>query len=132
MHFRQADPAGILFFAEIFKLAHDTYEAFLGHLGFTYQEWFANPEWAVPIRKSEANYQRPMLPPHSYDAEVSVSEIGETSFSIRYVFLGAGGETYATVDLVHTFINKERRQKMAIPSRVRHALETYQRQSIGP
>ncbi len=130
LHFRQADPAGIMFFAEAFQLAHDTYEEFLEYLGFSYQEWFTNPEWAVPIRTTEADYRRPMVPPHLYEIEVAVEDIGETSMALRYSFLREG-ELHAEVRLVHVFINKERHQKMAIPSRVRHALETYQRQCVS-
>lgn len=129
LRFRQADPAGILFFGTVYPLAHDAYEEFIQHLGFEWKEWFQNPEWAVPIRHSSCEHYLPMTPAQTYHARVVADRIGESSFTLKYVF-EESQKTYCEVSLVHTFLNKKTREKMNLPSLVRERLETYKRQCL--
>ncbi len=128
IRFRDADPAGVMFFGNVFGIAHDAYEEFIRHLGFEWNEWFAHPEWAVPIRQSSCEYFMPMRPAEVYVILVFVDRIGESSFTLRYAF-EAKGRKHCEVSLVHTFLNKQTRTKMPVPSDVRDRLEAYQRQS---
>lgn len=62
IRFREADPAGILFFGHVFALAHDCFEGFIEETGFGWKNWFnVRGEYLVPIRHTEANYLRPFL-----------------------------------------------------------------------
>jgi acyl-CoA thioester hydrolase/1,4-dihydroxy-2-naphthoyl-CoA hydrolase len=129
LRFRDADPAGIIFFGNVYKIAHDTYEDFIGYLGFEWDEWFQNPDWAVPIRHSSCEHLVPLKPAHTYDVEVWVDRISKSSFTVKYVFV-AEGITYCEVSLVHTFYNKRARTKMSIPSEVLDRLEAYRRECL--
>ena len=128
IHFRQCDPAGVLFFGEIFGIAHDAYEAFIQHLGLVGDDWFANDEWAVPIRHSACDYLAPMRRGETYDVLISLDRISESSFTARYSF-EAEGRKHCEVSLVHAFYDKKKRSKMSVPSDIRARLEAYQRQS---
>ena len=44
-------PGGIVFLMPMFCFP-DAYESFIKYLGFSWYEWFENPVWAVPIRRS--------------------------------------------------------------------------------
>lgn len=48
--FREADPAGIMFFGNVFAIAHDAFEEFIVAAGYTYQEWFGQTDYLIPIR----------------------------------------------------------------------------------
>jgi acyl-CoA thioester hydrolase/1,4-dihydroxy-2-naphthoyl-CoA hydrolase len=122
--FRQADPAGILFFAETYAIVHDAYEDFVTHLGIEWKNWFENPEWAVPIRHSSCEHLSPMVPSQDLNVHVMVNRLGESSFTLKYA-IEREQRTYAEVTLVHAFIDKKSRTKTAIPSDIRARLEAY-------
>lgn len=153
--FRHADPAGILFFANVFEIAHDIYEDFVAHLGWTWEQWFQNPDWAVPIRHASCDFKRPMTASHSYHVSVFAERIGESSFTLKYIFTeplhrnddnnrvhpdnpdntyndGDGGANVCCeVSIVHAFYDKKRRSKTAIPSEIRDRLQSCQRESLA-
>lgn len=129
IRFNQADPGGILFFGNVYPIAHDVYEDFVKALGFTWNEWFANPEWAVPIRHSSCEYFAPMFAGKMIDVEVKVERVGDSSFTLRYEF--KSDRPHCKVELVHTFIDKKTFGKRTMPSEIRGKLTAYQSES-GP
>jgi acyl-CoA thioester hydrolase/1,4-dihydroxy-2-naphthoyl-CoA hydrolase len=129
LRFRHADPAGLLFFGNVYKIAHDTYEDFIQDLGFEWQEWFDNKDCGVPIRHSSAEHLLPLEPSKVYKIEVWVERIGKSSFTLRYAFVD-DQHLYCEVRLVHTFYNKALKTKMSIPSDIYDRLETYRRECV--
>ncbi len=123
--FHDADPAGIMFFGNVYAKAHGTYETFVEHLGFTWKEWFANETWAVPIRHSECEHLAPIFPGQSYDVECRLEKIGTSSFTMKYVFTSSKA-THAEVTIVHAFVDLKKKAKCEMPSVVRERLEAYQ------
>lgn len=128
LRFRHGDPAGLLFFGNVYEIAHDVYEDFVEHLGIEWKDWFQNPTWAVPIRHSSCEHLLPMQPSVKYKVRVEVDRLGKSSFTLKYVVV-KGSRIYAEVSLVHTFFNKSTRTKMSIPSDVRERLEAYRGKS---
>ena len=124
IRFDQADPAGIMFFGQVFFLAHEAFEKFVISTGFSWEEWFANSKWGTPIRHSEANFQRPMRPGKSYQINVTVARLGESSMTIRYVFM-RDAHVHCEVQIVHTFIDIKEITKMPIPTEVRTRLAKF-------
>ena len=112
-------------------MAHDAFEDFVQALGFKYEEWFQNPDWATPIRHSACDYLAPLWPGRNVSIEVTIEKIGESSLTLRYSF-ASDGKPSAIVTLIHTFIDIRKRAKTAIPSLVRDRLETYQREGLRP
>src|SRR5688572_15841097 len=118
IRFWQADSGGIMFFGNAFHLVHDVYESFVASLGFESRDWFENPEWAVPIRHAEADYLRPLKPHESYEARVSIEQVGESSLSLKFT-ISANGLDHCVAKTVHVFMNKKSLAKMPIPESVR-------------
>lgn len=112
--FREADPAKIMFFGNIYGFAHDAFEQFIIEAGFTWKEYFHDPNYAIPLRHSEANYLAPFFPGDTYDIAVTVASFGETSFKMKYVFT-QGNKTHAVVTMVHSVLDLKTKQKAAIP-----------------
>lgn len=129
MRFRNGDPAGIVFFGNVYPLAHDIYEEFVQHLGFEWKQWFKNGEWIVPIRHSSCEHLAPLLPSEAYEVEVTVERIGQSSFTAKYAFTKAG-RTHSEVSLVHTFASAKTHTKIPIPSEVFDRLESYRRECL--
>jgi acyl-CoA thioesterase FadM len=122
--FREADLAGIMFFGNIYGLAHDAFEDFIVATGFKWKEWFNTPEYIIPIRHSEADYEAPFIPGEEYDVTVSVKKLGTTSFAIGYVF-SAGDKIHGQVEMVHVVMDAKTKKPIPLPGLIRERLSPY-------
>lgn len=125
LRFNQADPSGWMFFGSAFELMHACYEDFVVHLGFEWTGWFNNPEWALPIRATEAEYLNILRPGEALNMQVSLLKLGETSFTLKFE-CQQRGKTAFQVQSTHTFIDKKTGQKRLVPTEIRAKLETLQ------
>lgn len=124
IRFHEADPAGILFFGNIFALAHGCFEDFIQAAGFTWKEWFHTKDYMIPIRHTESNYLKPFRPGEKYQVTVTVAKIGNSSFQMKYLFSSALG-THADVRMTHAFLEAKSLQKTSVPETVRNRLKVY-------
>jgi acyl-CoA thioester hydrolase/1,4-dihydroxy-2-naphthoyl-CoA hydrolase len=124
VRFREADPAGIGYFANVFSFAHDAFEDFIQAAGFSWKEWFQTKEYIVPIRHTECNFMRPFLPGENYQIAVSVAKLGDSSFQMKYQFL-QGPNQHAEVRMTHVFLDAKSKQKISVPDLVRNRLKVY-------
>lgn len=115
IHFSEADPAGWMFFAQLGKFAHDTYEEWVCALGIPWREWFAHPEVAIPLRSTEARYHAPLAAGEMFEVSVSLVELRETSFKLTFAF-HRGDQLCAEFSSIHVFIDKVTGQKTKIPT----------------
>lgn len=120
LRFSQLDPAGILFFGEVFTICSGIYEDFIQFQGFEWGEWFQNATIASPVRHVNAEYLLPLEGGHVYAVSVEIAALGTSSFEVEYVFQRQGF-THCRVRIVHVFIERETRTKIPIPDPVRAA-----------
>ncbi|MBC7371317.1 MAG: acyl-CoA thioesterase [Bdellovibrionaceae bacterium] len=124
LKFRDADPAQIMYFANIFSLSHDTFEEFIVEAGYRYEEWFSGAHHMIPIRHAEADYKSPLIPGQLYDITAEVASFGTTSFKMKYTFQ-QNGKLHATVHMVHSVLNPQIKAKMALPTLMLQRLSAY-------
>ena len=124
IHFRQADPAGILFFGQVFSLAHDCFEGFIADTGIGWKAWFHNKEHIVPIRHTECNYLKPFFAGEKYMITATVAKFGESSFQMQYVF-SKDNAVHAEVKMVHAYIDAKTKQKVLLPLNIKEKLTPY-------
>ncbi len=122
--FRDADPAGIMYFAHLFSFAHDTFEAFIVEAGVPWNDWFRTNKHFVPIRHAEADYLSPFFPGETYQVNTQVESLSESTFCMRYTF-SQKDKTHAVVKMAHTFVDPKSKQKAKIPVELRQRLEPY-------
>ena len=128
IRFHEADPAGIVYFANVFSLAHDTFEEFIEAAGIPWQEWFRKGPYFVPIRHAECNYLAPFRPGQKYQVHAQVSRLGTTSFQMQYTFESITTkkkQIHAVVTMVHSFVNSKTKNKMKVPVRYQKALQPF-------
>jgi len=113
IEWRMCDSAKILFFAEIFNLAHSVYEEFL--LRNSEQDYFEDEKFAIPLINANADFQNPIHLHEILKIKLSVIKIGETSFSLKYLFSNLDDEPKAEVTTSHVFIDKATFEKSNIP-----------------
>ncbi len=119
-----ADPAGILFFANTFKVAHSHIEHLAKNNWNLWSDWFNSETIGVPIRHAECNYLKPMFVGKEYQLKLSVKKIGDHSVNFIVDFLNSQGDVHAQVQSSHVFIDKKTKSKCKIPSKIRDLLES--------
>lgn len=124
LKFRDGDPAKIMYFANIFSLAHDAFETFIVAAGYLWEEWFRKSNYLIPIRHTEADFKIPFIPGETYEIDVTVDRFGETSFKMKYVFL-KNKQIHATVKMVHAVLDPKTVQKTPLPALMKSRLEVY-------
>lgn len=117
------DAAGVLFFPELFRHAHDAYEAFMADLGISLDGVLAEGRYAIPIVHAEADYKRPLDHGAQVTVVVQIIKLGESSFVVDCDFRDAGGGSCATTRTVHVAIDRATGKTAAIPDAWRSRLE---------
>lgn len=124
IRFREADPARILYFGNLFSIAHDCFEDFIIAAGFTWAEWFSKGPYMIPIRHTECDYLAPFMPGEEYLIQATVAELRNSSFKMKYTFL-KGAQKHAELKMVHAVLDSKTHQKISIPSEIRQRLNPY-------
>jgi 1,4-dihydroxy-2-naphthoyl-CoA hydrolase len=119
------DAAGIIFFANQFKIVHDAYEDLLEKFGWSFQAMLKRTDYFLPIVHAESDYKSPVFVGDKITIAIRVGLIGKTSFSFEYA-LKRGKILVGTAKTVHVTINQKTRKKTPLPSGLRRALSKYQ------
>lgn len=126
IRFDEADARGVLFYGRVQALAHRVFEDFVAsELVERWEDWFESERFVAPIKHAEATFHRPMRPGRSYDAELSVAKVGDSSFEVRTRFLerdGAERVVCAETRIVKAFADPATWKKIPIPSAIRARL----------
>lgn len=106
--------AGIGYFNEVFNVFHDGYEEWAQAVCGSKKEWFANPEWAVPIKKIESEYFRPLIAFENYTLKISVASVGTSSFNLKSE-ISIEGQICCEILSTHVFMSKQNFKSLPIP-----------------
>lgn len=125
VHFDQCDPAGILFFAESFSMAHRIIEAFIKTSGIGWDNWFNNDLTAFPVRHVSCDYQAPAFGGREIDISIEITDLSESTVCFSTVALQSGHEKFR-VHSVHTAIDKRDGKKTSLPGDIFLMLRRFQ------
>jgi YbgC/YbaW family acyl-CoA thioester hydrolase len=114
VYFYDADPAGIIFYASIFRFAHSAYEDFMRNLNLE-KDYFFNDEIVLPIIHTEADYINPIKVGEKLIISVIVSQLREKSFELSYNFSDENEKVRASAKTVHVCVNKNGFKKVSLP-----------------
>jgi len=112
------DAAGILYFANQFRFAHDALEAWMAQQGVSFGSMLESGPYLLVIVHASANYSQSLKVGDSIDIQITVTHIGTTSFRLHYVVTRHGQEV-GNMTTVHVCIDHQTRQKRALPESVR-------------
>ena len=117
------DAAGVVFFSNLFVIAHDAYESFLeSHL--TLNTLLSGGAYIIPIVHAEADYLLPLPLSETIRVELSLEQTGTSSFNLGYVIKNSKMETAVRLKTIHAVQLKDDGKTIPIPEPLRHALET--------
>jgi len=114
VYFYDADPAGIIFYANLFKYVHAAYEDFLRNL-YTQRNFFFDKDYILPIIHAEADYLMPIRVGDELRIDVSVSTLKNSSFELNYRFYKDKDKFAAVAKTVHVCVLKKEFNKIELP-----------------
>ncbi|GJQ62553.1 MAG: 4-hydroxybenzoyl-CoA thioesterase [Melioribacteraceae bacterium] len=120
--FHECDPAGILFYGNVYFIAHDAYEKMINSRIPNFQ-LFSNKEYAFPLIKSEAEYLSPVRQGRKIRVELYAVSISGSSFKLEYNFYDID-KLAAVVTTTHVCVERESFKKAKLPQEVKGLLLT--------
>lgn len=121
IHLHDTDAAGRLYFAQLFRLAHEGYEAFISNLGFSVRDILKGGRFALPIVRAEADYKLPLSVGDEIALEIRPMRVGQSSFTVL-CRITHQGRTAGRVKTVHVAVEAKKGGKCELPVRLRRAL----------
>jgi acyl-CoA thioesterase FadM len=115
------DAAGLLFFANLFKLAHDAYESFMTSTGLGLNQIIQNMDYLLPIVHAEADYKSPLRLGNRFRIFLK-SAVQNHSFVLTACFRDLSGEIAAEVRTVHVAVSKVTGKKIPLSEQLRKGL----------
>lgn len=95
--FSEGDPAGVVYFARIFDIAHKTLELFkVSQKGW--DSWFKDPKYGWPLRHAEADFVAPIYVGRSIKARLFLDKQGERSIKFRCLIYQVRKQVAEAVD----------------------------------
>jgi len=122
---QDTDAAGILFFANQFIYAHETYEMLMEEIGLSFKSILDHENYLIPLVHAESNYYEPLSVGQRLSVELSVENIGDTSFTLSYKLKSADGIVVGDCRTVHVTINSKSGKKIPLPAKLRDGLERF-------
>lgn len=127
VHMYDTDMAGILYFANQFRFFEETWEAFMLHHGYSLTDLFSD---AFPVRvvvvHVEADYHMPVVGGDELAVHLTVSNIGESSFSNSFEVFRIGDDCkVGSGKMVHVCLDPKTTKPMPIPSEFKALLTPY-------
>lgn len=125
---QDTDAAGILFFASQLVYAHETYEKMMEDIGLSFAHILKNESYLIPLVHAEADYMKALRVGQPLDVELTVENIGTTSFTLAYMLKSEGGDVVGRCKTVHVTAGKSDLNKVPLPDKLREGLEKYRNQ----
>ena len=119
------DAAGIIFFANQFRIIYDACEELLIELGGSLKGILKSAHYLQPVVHAESDYTAPVFWGDKITVGVKIGHVGKTSFSLEYT-LTRRKTLVGTAKTVHVTINQKSRKKITLPAALKRALVKYQ------
>jgi 1,4-dihydroxy-2-naphthoyl-CoA hydrolase len=116
------DGAGVIYFAHLFVLAHESYEAFMDTV-LPLRTILDRGVILMPITHAEADYKKPIRVGDCLAVTVTLDTQTEHSFTLNYTFK-RGELQVATASTRHVVVCADFSSKAKIPAELRQALAT--------
>jgi len=120
--FQDVDAAGVVFYAHLFRYAHEAYEKFMQQIGCSLQELLAEASYLLPLVHAQADYHRPLHHADKLKIELRLKRLGQTSFTLGYRVLGEDQTEHVTLETVHTALDSTTQRPLTLPDTLREAL----------
>ena len=121
VRFGDADPAGLVYFVNVFHYFHVAMEEFFAaRCGVTYEKLMADERLGFPTVNVQAEFLTPLVYGDEAEVEVYVSRVGKSSATFEYsVRRASDGALCARATNVQVAMNLDERRAVPIPDKYR-------------
>lgn len=119
--FHLCDPARILFFGSLYEIYHQFLEDHIVDFGLRWEDWFQG-EAGSPIRGLKTSYNSPLKFGHTYNAELSVLKVGNSTVTFLFEVKSQNDQVHAATEVTHCFVHPQERKKVEVPKVIKEAL----------
>lgn len=124
VNFGDTDPAGLVYFPNIFHYCHIAMERFFEEVcGVSYSKLTGEKKLGFPTAKIDAEFATPLRYGDVIDIEITVPEIGNKSLTLSYIVKNREGVVCAEVSQVVVAMDLSRHASIAIPDSIRKSLD---------
>ena len=116
------DAYGIIFFANQLKFCHDTFQAWLEHVGLPLPPTRPTSGGLLVVVHVESDYLAPIQVGDKLTVAYRCERIGTTSVTNAFTFTNQRGVTVGRARTVHVLIDVTTNAKMELPALYREAL----------
>lgn len=127
INFYDCDPAGILFYGNIFHICHSAYEELVSTFKLGTDYW-QNDDFVVPIINTSADYIKPFRNGDSVIVKLSVTDVRKSSFELSYECFNQDDTLCAEVKTVHVIIDKKDWKKKELLSEIIEGLKIHKKE----
>lgn len=120
---RDADAAGVLFFARYLALAHDVYEEMMAARGICFAAMLHGGAYILPVVRADSEYRIPLCVGETVTIRLAVTEIRRRSYTVTYEWLTPGGQLAATCRTTHVAVDTTSRKSVPLPQELLAALQ---------
>lgn len=125
INFGDTDPAGLVYFPNIFHYCHIAMERFFEEVcGISYSKLTGERQLGFPTAKIDAEFTTPLRYGDVIDIAITVSEIGNKSLSLGYKVKNLEGVVCADVSQVVVAMDLSSHASIAIPDSIRQSLSS--------
>jgi YbgC/YbaW family acyl-CoA thioester hydrolase len=125
VRFHDTDPAGIVFFANIFVFCHDAFEEMMRAVGVPLDELIRTREQILPLGHAEADFKKPFRHGVLVTVRVTIGKLSDRSLRVDYELKDEAGELLATSSMAHVAVDPATGRSTALSPRLRAALEPH-------
>lgn len=123
INFGDTDPAGLVYFPNIFHYCHIAMERFFSEVcRIPYASLVGDQRLGFPTAHIGAEFKAPLHYGDLIDVEVKVSEVGNKSLSLSYKFTNSSEVLCAEVSQVVVAMDLETHRSIKIPVSIREHL----------
>ncbi|MEM9538150.1 MAG: thioesterase family protein [Cyanobacteria bacterium P01_E01_bin.42] len=120
IYLSDTDAAGVVYFANIFRLCHQAYEESLARSGLELKALVSPSNLVMPIVHSSADFLRPLFCGDRIEIELTPQQLSETEFEIAYQIcpLNTPQKTLARAITRHVCIHAGSRRRSPLPQEI--------------
>jgi 4-hydroxybenzoyl-CoA thioesterase len=123
VNFGDTDPAGLVYFPNLFHYCHIAMERFFELVCDTrYSQLIEEQHLGFPTVKIDAEFNSPLRYGDVVDVEVSVLEVGNKSLTLGYTISNSSGAACAKVKQIVVAMDLRSHQSVAIPESIKDRL----------
>ena len=122
VNFGDTDPAGLVYFPNIFHYCHIAMERFFEEVCRVPYSTIIDDQLGFPTVKLDAEFKSPLRYSDVIEITLSVSAVGNKSLSFSYILKNASGTVCAEVSQVVVAMNLETKSSVSIPDSIRRHL----------